>query len=84
MKIEEIFIDDSSVAYTKGHVNIKEFIEAVENEDFDWDEDPLEETDIYHDYARKIPGEWDGERCILTWLCQKPGRGAFPITRTDY
>jgi len=85
MIIEETYVMETAVAYTKGHVDIKEFIKAVKEADFYWYEDFIEEDEsVSHDYARRIPWKWFGEKYMNTWVGQKPGRGAFPITRTDY
>jgi len=78
----EIWNDGWMTAYVKGHIDHAEFMQMIEDEDFEWYE-PDKATAIY-DYARIIPGEWEGEKCMLTWFNCRPGRGAFKVTRLDY
>ena len=78
----EIWNDDNITVFIKGHVDEGEFLQMVEDEDYAWYEP--EEATVIHDYARIIPGTWEGEKCMLTWFNQKPGRGAFKVTRLDW
>ena len=59
------------------------FASEIIAEDLGWF-DAGEDTPILHDYARKIPGDFEGTRCVLTWFKCKPGRGAFKVTRLEY
>lgn len=63
--------------YMKGHIDRQQFRDEVQAE---WGDDYPAEM-VQHIYARWVPAGPQCDGIVLLHFCQRPGHGAFPVTR---